>query len=102
MELWIRSQNKGALTKVELLGKIDGTIYSYLGLTQTKLGTYKTDERALEVLDEIQNILKPKTIINTYEVEQAQFCDGTQIIQPMLGDIQVQNAISYVYEMPKE
>lgn len=66
------------------------------------LGIYKTKERALEVLDEIQNILTPKMIVNTYKVEQAKLCDGTQFIQPMLDDIQVQNATTYVYEMPKE
>lgn len=58
MELWIRSQNKGALIKVEMLGNTDGTIKSYLGNNQTVLGTYKSNERALEVLDEIQNILE--------------------------------------------
>ena len=57
MELWIRSQNKGALIKVEMLGNTDGTIKSYLGISQTELGTYKSSERALEVLDEIQNLL---------------------------------------------
>lgn len=58
MELWIRSQNKGALIKVEILGHTDGTIHSYSEIGKTELGTYKTKERALEVLDEIQNILE--------------------------------------------
>lgn len=54
MDLWIRSQNKGALIKVEMLGNTDGTIKSYLGNNQTVLGTYKSGERVLEILDEIQ------------------------------------------------
>ena len=54
MELWIRSQNKGSLIKVEMLGNTDGIIHSYLGINKTILGEYKSSERALEVLDEIQ------------------------------------------------
>lgn len=54
MELWIRSQNKGALIKVEMLGNTDGTIHSYLGVNKTVLGEYKSGERVLEILDEIQ------------------------------------------------
>ena len=76
-------------------------LYENSGEYYEILGTYKTKERAIEVLDEIQNILKPKMIVNTYKVEQAKLCDGTQFIQPMLDDIQVQNATTYVYEMPK-
>ena len=76
MELWIRSQNKGALIKVEMLGNTDGTIKSYKGINQTELGTYKSSERALEVLDEIQHRL-------------ITLCDSM-------------NRHLYVYEMPKE
>ena len=57
MELWIRSQNKADLIKVEMLGQIDGVITAYYVNGNCELGTYKTKERALEVLDEIQNIL---------------------------------------------
>jgi len=73
MELWIRSQNKGALIKVEMLGNTDGTITSYLGFNQTKLGTYKSSKRALEVLDEIQKyILLPNTDNSAYVYEMPQ------------------------------
>lgn len=73
MELWIRSQDRGSLVKVDNLyvsvgnyicyyvekGKeIPNTYYRPSG----ELGRYKTKERALEVLDEIQNILKPQLI----------------------------------------
>jgi hypothetical protein len=55
MDLWIRSQNKKRLMKVEVVEfdkQIDGPaiIYSH----EYTLGEYKTKERALEVLDEIQ------------------------------------------------
>jgi hypothetical protein len=103
MELWIRSQDKTFLKKVNTIGIVEGQDFCFISENiTTDLGKYKTKERALEVLDEIQNILKPKMIVNTYKVEQAKLCDGTQFIQPMLDDIQVQSATSYVYQMPED
>lgn len=40
-----------------MLGHTDGIIHSYLGVNKTVLGEYSSNERALEVLDEIQNVL---------------------------------------------
>lgn len=54
MELWIRSQNKDSLIKVEMVGNTDGIIHSYLGVNKTVLGEYKSNKRALEILNEIQ------------------------------------------------
>ena len=54
MELWIRSQNKADLIKAEMLGQTDGVITAYYTNGRCELGTYKTKERALEVLNEIQ------------------------------------------------
>lgn len=69
MELWIRSQDKSSIVKVDNLyvsvgnyicyyvekGKeVSGTYYRPSG----ELGRYETKERALEVLDEIQKLLK--------------------------------------------
>ena len=109
----MRSQDKMNLVKVrqisvnyqdnkQIIANYMPELYENSGEYYEILGTYKTKERTLEVLDEIQNILKPKMIVNTYKVEQAKLCDGTQFIQPMLDDIQVQNATTYVYEMPKD
>lgn len=105
MELWIRSQDKTTLIKSYEIYITEHSKDSYLiraKRTSHILGSYNSFERALEVLDEIQNILKPKVLVNTYKVEQAQLCDGTQFIKPMLDDIQVQNVTSYVYEIPKD
>ena len=106
MNLWVRSQDKRILQKVDniyLNANYDNRRICTNDSRdyESDLGEYKTKERAIEVLDEIQNILKPKMIVNTYKVEQAKLCDGTQFIQPMLDDIQVQNATTYVYEMPE-
>ena len=109
----MRSQDKMNLVKVrqinvnyqdnkQIIANYMPELYENSGEYYEFLGTYKTKERAIEGLDEIQNIVKPKMIVNTYKVEQAKLCDGTQFIQPMLDDIQVQNATTYVYEMPEK
>ena len=65
MELWIRSQDKKTLTKINDIRlkefNLDEIVANYkttsLGSNEyEKLGTYKTKERALEVLDEIQDL----------------------------------------------
>ena len=87
MDLWIRSQDK-----TQLLNAV-GFYYDYQEekhhitcLTKDHdyywIGIYKSKERALEVLDEIQSILKFGLQINNNN----QFIGTT----------------TYVYEMPKE
>ena len=58
MDLWVRSQDRENLSKVEHLGVFNKKIYVN-GYEESGycIGTYKTKERALEVLDEIQGIL---------------------------------------------
>ena len=70
MNLWVRSQDKECLTNISNIQYVYknnmhglGTYYDNLKI----LGTYKTKERALEVLDEIQNyILLPNTDNSAY------------------------------------
>lgn len=89
MELWVRSQDKDSLIKVE---KIELN-YDYLCCNDIQLihietdkgrvGSYSTKERALEVLDEIQ---KKINLINL----------GHDLGSPM---IDLKNS-TYIYEMP--
>ena len=91
MELWIRSQDKMILIKVEELSlgfwrndaktDINARSQNYY----ETVGTYTTKERALEVLDEIQ---KKINLINL----------GHDFGSPM---IDLKNP-TYIYEMPKE
>ena len=62
MELWVRGQNKETLMKIRELVIEQGTEYfSILNYSEndkwSRLGRYKTKERALEVFDEIQDLL---------------------------------------------
>lgn len=64
MNLWVRNQDKTILQKVDNLLISDGNnakgtfnIYTNSLPAQNVLGRYKTKERALEVLDEIQEYI---------------------------------------------
>ena len=97
MELWIRSQNKGALVRVEILGNTDGIIKAYSGNNKILLGKYNSSGRALEVLDEIQNIihLKDMYVNDRKEVLKA----WTKLTEEQIENIRTKMS---VYEMPKE
>ena len=119
MDLWIRSTARANLTKCDCLSIILGSeIYEkndweYKGYTicqcygnnptksVTPLGTYRTKERALEVLDEIQNILKPKTLI-TDTGNPIKCSDGGFVYLSQKIKLEYQQVGTYVYEMPKE
>lgn len=63
MELWVRSQDKGLLMKTpELRYKQKGNVHSLLAYDISGgyriLGVYKSKERAIEILDEIQDYMK--------------------------------------------
>lgn len=88
MELWIRSQKGLYLakaTKVTIDYKSSENVY-FIKVNNDKFvaGEYYSMERALEVLDEIQELLKPN-YIRTYEYK---------------GYDEQPNTI--VYEMPEE
>ena len=101
MDLWIRSQDKEILVKVEYLDYFYKKVHyaneekpreehhnigTYISNEQfIILGEYKTEQRALEVLDEIQ---KKINLINL----------GHDFGSPM---VDLKNP-SYIYEMPKE
>ena len=58
MDLWIRSQNRELLTKVESI-KIDccNGYYRILVNDSTNVAKYETEQRALEILNRIQDII---------------------------------------------
>ena len=66
---------------------------------ENNLGEYKTKERAIEILDEIQNILNPQVITKLGKIV-GKTCDGTIYTTP--NEIEIKELSSYVYEMPKE
>ena len=96
MDLWIRSQNKmnlesvhsvsiNYLNKKQLICNYEPDFIGNQGEYYVLLGEYATEERTLEVLDEIQ---KKINLINL----------GHDFGSPM---VDLKNP-SYIYEMPKE
>lgn len=120
MELWIRSQDKNLLeracmVKVEQIqekkfenGKEIITFkHGIIVNNDYVYGEYKTEKKALEVLDEIQNILMPKSIIkfdaivNEEDLQRFKkaFNENETII---LNKATIEHLDTYVYEMPEE
>ena len=102
MELWVRSQDKRILQKVDnifLDANCDNKRISTYDGDNVELGTYQTKERAIEVLDEIQNILKPQLIIKDSgkiigSFEDTIFREG--------ATYELKELSTYVYQMPEK
>ena len=101
MELWIRSQDRMKLFRgIDFRGVLEQEGCSIIDNTDEYIiGTYKTIERALEVLDEIQKILQPQKIIKTID-NSVKIENAIHIINPTYETIT--QFETYVYEMPKE
>lgn len=106
MELWIRSQDKRILQKVDNIfldaNYEDKRISTYDG-ESIELGTYKTKERAIEVLDEIQNILKPKYILDSSSIrsDDDSWVKNGIIMQKYNANVEIKELSTFVYQMPK-
>lgn len=86
--MWIRSQRKNALVNINFLRVInDGNYCLICGATTDgcdyELGVYSTEEKALDVLDEIQELIEDKQFCKTYKVEFENFVlnNGVQVYQ---------------------
>ena len=79
MELWIRSQDKMNLVKIrqislnyqdnkQIIANYTPESYENSGVYYELLGTYETKGRALEILDEIQDLLQNAYIRNANRI----------------------------------
>jgi len=86
MDLWVRSQDKTFLKKVNTIGIVEGQDFYFISENiTTDLGKYKSKERVLEVLDEIH-----QRLIDLQTIE----CTGDYRF--------TKRNLDCVYEMPKE
>lgn len=106
MELWIRSQDKTKLVKIISLEIERTTIKgnSKCDDYDVWLGHYKTKERALQVLDEIQRILMPNIMAYSPIVKSKDLKNHCMKYELCGSEIEydVVALPTYVYEMPKE
>lgn len=113
MKLWIRSQDKRELKEVESLWVVgksvrnpnnfnrmeeEKIIYSIIADEQS-VGIYETQQRALEVLDEIQNALVGKVNI---EQKQYKTKSGSVVAEAEPTNIKPLNQNCVVYQMPEK
>lgn len=97
MNLWIRSQDKKTLSRVNRIDiDNDGKTILINGFV-TIIGIYESKERALEVLDGIQNIilLKDMYLNDRYEIKTAWNRYTEEEIENLRKQISV-------YTMPEE
>lgn len=110
-DLYIRSSDGCILTKVKTLNieSCESCYVIYGDLDYSlPLGAYKTEERAKEVLDEIQFMLTPRVYVKTLKgadiIEQY---DNSKLLS--IGDIPTYNIndivpinAAIIYEMPEK
>ena len=105
MELWVRSQDKMNLVQIkqininyqnnkQVIANYIAETYENAGEYYELLGTYKTKERALEVLDEIEGYIKLK-----YLYELKEYAAIKTIINGV-DEVKASNNM-IVYEMPE-
>ena len=119
MELWIRSQDKNLLSKIDTLRIGVNDIFNKDDLVNIwgndilALGGYKTKERALEVLDEIQSKLKGTFLMKMkkdgyqdFIPKAKEYFEEMNSVCIVTGDdyfdLEPINKDIYVYEMPEE
>lgn len=107
MELWIRSQDGERLTRCHDLRLYYAKQENVWVIEDCDdLGYYKTKERALQILDEIQYILQPVVIAKEPKINY------DNLINSLTEDIMIKSsqeiefnlkeAGQFVYQMPKE
>ena len=103
MNLWVRNQDKTIFQKVDNLLISDGdneegtfNIYTNSLPAQNVLGRYKTKERALEVLDEIEERIM---LINTINI--AKDTDSLIACKNVLTEEKIKG-LNYPYQMPEK
>ena len=116
-DLWIRNQSKSRLVKVnDLTYHIEGDFWGiYANKECDYIGLYETEERALEVLDEIQKLLiTGDTLLlknfSSLHKEDVEYLENklkiniVPIINPDDPNVKIEylNKSCIVYEMPKE
>lgn len=99
MNLWIRSQNKRELRPNPKLGIdiLENNYYivdRYSFEKETILGIYATQERALQVLNEIQNAILGILTLEDIEEQKIKKYTGVATFSKMTNCL--------IYDMPKE
>lgn len=104
MDLWIRNQSRRRLIKLNTVFADGNQIWCD---NRCWLGDYNTEERALEVLDEIQKLLIPQVCELAEKIANNEYNDYNKLtnvyaIMDDTGTVNVSEISTVIYEMPKE
>ena len=113
MNLWIRSQDKMNLVKIrqtslnyqnnkQIIANYIPELYENSGAYYELLGTYKTKERAIEVLDEIQSLLQPTIEYKPIVQEEYNPAYTYKHFVKVDDNIEIKELSTFVYQMPAE
>ena len=103
MELWVRSQDKTTLIRsYEIyISEQQNTYLIRAKRTSHILGTYSTIERAIEVLDEIQNLLQPTIEYKPIVQEEYNPSYTYKHFVKVDDNIEIKELSTFVYQMPE-
>ena len=113
MELWIRSQDKINLVKIrqislnysnkkQIIANYTPELYENSGVYYELLGTYKTKERAIEILDEIQSLLQPTIEYKPIVQEEYNPAYTYKHFVKVDDNIEIKELSTFVYQMPED
>ena len=105
MELWIRSQNRQLIKKANYeICYNERNGHNYIVIDGDVLGSYKTKERALEILDEIQKMIQPPAnFIVSQHIDFENDGEGLIGVNVLKEEPKIEKISDIiVYEMPKE
>lgn len=108
MELWIRSQDGECLLKTNRIDcdYSENKYKIWVGGYETLMGIYETKERALMILDEIQNILQPKVVFHEPKIDYDDlihsYSENVVIRANQQVEYDLKNAGQIVYIMPQK
>ncbi len=99
MDLWIRSQDKRQLLKVNdglfIANGFTDTDDTFIGIKNVgHVGKYTKEKRALEVLDEINNAILGIICLGDVEAQKVKNYTGNATLSTKTNNI--------IYEMPKD
>lgn len=107
MDLWIRTQSKRSLIKAKdiTVERKTEDIF-FITSNEWRLGTYKSYERALQILDEIQYILQPRVIYHEPKIDYDDMIrllsENIMIKGKQEVEMELKQAGQIVYQMPEE
>ena len=113
MNLWVRSQDKTNLVKIrqisvnyqdnkQIIANYIPEIYENSSCYYELLGTYKTKERAIEILDEIQSLLQPTIEYKPIVQEEYNPSYTYKHFVKVDDNIEIKELSTFVYQMPAE